>query len=136
VIVPRNILIVDDDADIREAVADALVYDGHRVQMAANGREALDRLKQVPLREPLPDLILLDLMMPILDGRGFLRELRSLNRLAFIPVLLFSAHEDARDVAAALKTAGYVKKPLRMDDLLGLVRTSATRSARPADPRR
>jgi two-component system, chemotaxis family, chemotaxis protein CheY len=132
IVAPQNILIVDDDSDIREAVADALVHEGHQVQMAANGREALDWLKGVPLSQPLPGLILLDLMMPILDGRGFLRELRKLNRLALIPVFVFSAHDDAIDVAAALKTAGFLRKPLRMDDLLGVVQTAATNSARSA----
>jgi DNA-binding response OmpR family regulator len=123
-----NILIVDDDADIREAVADALTYAGHEVEMAGNGREALDWLEAVPVGGRLPGLILLDLMMPVMDGRAFIRELQKLNRLAAIPILLFTAHDDGKDIASVLNAVGYLQKPLRMNDLLGVVDQAAMKA--------
>jgi two-component system response regulator MprA len=122
-----NILIVDDDADIREAVADALGYAGHEVELAGNGREALDWLEAVPVGARLPDLILLDLMMPVMDGRAFIRELKQRHRLAGIRILVFTANDDAEDVAAVLNAVGYLQKPLRMNDLLGIVHQAALR---------
>lgn len=121
---PSCILVVDDDSDIREAVAEALAQEGHAVETAANGREAMDLLSAVAAREQLPDLILLDLRMPVLDGAGFMQELHERERLAAIPVFVLSAEDDVREVAGALCAAGYVRKPMRMKDVLGVVQAS------------
>jgi CheY-like chemotaxis protein len=119
----RLIMVVDDDADIRETVADVLQDEGYAVELAANGREVLEHL-QASTR--LPDLILLDLMMPELDGWGVLAELEKTPRLASIPVVVFSAY--ARDDAsvAALKVRGFVRKPLRLEDLLDVIARSSS----------
>jgi DNA-binding response OmpR family regulator len=61
--------------------------------------------------------------MPVLDGRGFIREVRARSRLAGIPIFVFSAHENAEDLATVLNVAGYLKKPLRMEDLLAVIQT-------------
>jgi CheY-like chemotaxis protein len=114
----RPILVVDDDADIRSTIADILGDAGYAVQAAANGREALDLLKT----SPVPALILLDLMMPELDGWGFMAALQhELPELATIPVVIFSAHGDAGVAASSLEVVGFVKKPIRLDELLAAV---------------
>jgi CheY-like chemotaxis protein len=118
----RPILVVDDDADIRSTIVDILGDAGYTVQAAANGREALDLLKT----SPLPALILLDLMMPELDGWGFMAALQQeLPELATIPVVIFSAHGDAGVAASSLEVVGFVKKPIRLDELLAAVERCA-----------
>jgi CheY-like chemotaxis protein len=83
-----SILIVDDDLDIREALSDTLEDQGYRVFTAANGRDALRLLRG---GEVAPSLILLDLMMPVMDGYTFLDERRRDPALAAIPVAVITA---------------------------------------------
>jgi CheY-like chemotaxis protein len=116
------ILVVDDDADIRSSVADILGDAGYEVEAAANGREALALLRH----SRRPALILLDLMMPELDGWGFMAALeRELPELARVPVVIFSAHGEADAAASSLDVIGFVKKPIRLDDLLSAIARSA-----------
>jgi len=111
-----DILVVDDDADIRSALGQALELEGYRVAFAANGREAWNALQA----GPPPRLVLLDLMMPVMDGAEFLLLLRGDTRLASLPVVLVSAFGSiAAAVAAAVQ--GWLKKPLDLDDLTGIV---------------
>jgi CheY-like chemotaxis protein len=119
----RPILVVDDDADIRGTIADILGEAGYAVKSAANGREALELIQS---RSPAPALILLDLMMPELDGWGFMAALRRIRELPEIPVVLFSAHADVGAAASSLDVAGFVKKPIRLDELLAAVERSAS----------
>src|SRR5688572_12608172 len=114
----RSILIVDDDADVRESVGDALVEEGYRVASAANGRAALRLLQNDALR---PDLILLDIMMPEMDGWAFRAEQRRDQALAAIPVLVFTAYGTPREVAQKLQADGYLRKPLRLEELLATI---------------
>jgi CheY-like chemotaxis protein len=113
----RQILIVDDDPDIRDTVGDVLADEGYDVKLAANGREALDWLVQA---ERLPDLVLLDLMMPELDGWGFVAEVDRSERFAALPIVIFSAHAAAHQVASP-KLRGHVGKPLQLQELLDVV---------------
>ena len=107
----RLILIVDDDELVRDTVSDFLTDEGHEVQVAADGDEAT-RLLRSPAR--LPDLIILDLKMPRLDGWRF-RELQQQDpRLATIPVIVITAVPEANVAGAIL-----LKKPLRLDALAG-----------------
>jgi CheY-like chemotaxis protein len=119
----RLIMVVDDDADIRETVADVLQDEGYAVELAANGREVLEHLHA---STRLPDLILLDLMMPELDGWGVLAELEKVPRLASIPVVVFSAYASDDTSVAALKVRGFVRKPLRLEDLLDVIARSSS----------
>ena len=118
-----TVLVVEDDFDLRDALVPILEYEGHRVVSAANGKEALERLQTMPP----PSLILLDLMMPVMDGEEFrARQLRD-PTLASIPVVVVSAHASAEERAALLGAAGCVKKPFEIEDLLEQVRRSSRR---------
>jgi CheY-like chemotaxis protein len=110
----HSILVVDDDADVRESLTEILGQEGYRVAGARNGREALEYLRN----ETRPSLILLDMMMPEMDGWRLRLELQKVPELASIPVVILSAHESVRDAALALGAADYLRKPLRLDSLL------------------
>jgi CheY-like chemotaxis protein len=113
----RTILIVEDDVECLEAVKDALEGDGYVVVTATQGLQGLQRLES----GPLPDLILLDLMMPVMDGWQFLREQRRRPALAALPVALLSGERDLAHRAGDLKVAGYIRKPFDLDELLAVV---------------
>jgi CheY-like chemotaxis protein len=110
------ILVVDDDLDIRNTVAGILQDEGYRVAKAGNGQEALDYLSAPGA--PRPRLILLDMMMPIMDGAAFHERQQERPELAAIPVLTFTAFGNPADVSWA---AGRLSKPLRLEALLTMV---------------
>ena len=110
----HSILVVDDDPDIRDSLTEVLGEEGYRVQGARNGREALEVLQT----HTRPSLILLDMMMPEMDGWSFREEQRKDPDLASIPVVILSAHGNVRDAALALGAADYLRKPLSIDSLL------------------
>ena len=111
------ILVVDDDEDIREVMAMALSAVGHDVATAADGLEAL-QLVNGGLR---PALVLLDMMMPRMDGEGFLVSVRRTPAIADIPVVVLSGHRAARQKADDLRADGCLVKPIELDELLGAV---------------
>ena len=110
------ILIVDDDVDIRNTVAGILQDEGYRVQKAGNGQEALTHLTTPGA--PRPHLILLDMMMPIMDGAAVREHQIQHPDLATIPVLTFTAFGTPADLSWA---AGRLSKPLRLEALLTMV---------------
>lgn len=114
----RSILLVDDDADVRESIGEALEEGGYHVATAPNGKEALRQLRADDVR---PDLILLDIMMPEMDGWTFRKEQRQDPTIASIPVIVFTAYGAPRDIAKQLDAAGFLKKPLRLDELLSTI---------------
>ena len=116
------ILLVDDDEDIRD---DLLRMKGFRVATAADGRAALDQLAA----GSRPDAILLDLMMPTMDGAEFRRQQLTDEALARIPIIVLSAAADARAVAERLRAAGCVRKPVEIDDLFDSIRRALSVSA-------
>jgi CheY-like chemotaxis protein len=111
------ILIVEDDADLREMMTQLLSLEGFEAHAVANGREALDYLRQAGER---PDVILLDLMMPVMDGWEFRRQQRSDPDFADVPVIVLSALDPAR--GADIGAIEFLKKPLDFDRLLELIR--------------
>ena len=111
---PKLILIVEDDPDVAESVAAVLEAEGYRTDIAANGCEALAHLQ----KNSQPDLILLDMMMPVMDGWKFREEQRKLPALASIPVVTVTADGDARGKAAAIQAAGHMAKPVEINRLL------------------
>jgi CheY-like chemotaxis protein len=113
-----TILIVDDDAGIRQLLQLFLEHKGYTAQSVANGLEALNHLQ---LDQPLPRLILLDLMMPIMDGASFRQAQQSDPRIAAIPVVVLSAAENIEAQAPLLTANAYVPKPIEFDSLLQIV---------------
>jgi CheY-like chemotaxis protein len=113
----RTILVVDDDFDFRESLGYVLADSGYKVVSAADGQEALSRLRT----GPLPCLILLDLMMPGMNGWQFRTEQKQDESLRSIPVLVLSGDAKAEEEARSLDVAGCLKKPVPLDDLLDLI---------------
>jgi DNA-binding response OmpR family regulator len=110
------VLIVEDDADLRDMMAQFLVLEGFNPKTVSNGREALDYLRQ----GPRPAVILLDLMMPVMDGWEFRRQQQRDPKAAKVPVIVLSALDPTR--VGDLGEAAFMKKPLDFDRLLELVR--------------
>ena len=118
------VLVVDDDPDILDAVCDILEGEGYRVDRARHGLEALERVAA-----ERPDLVLLDLMMPVMDGVGFARTLRERGEPA-IPTVVISA--DGNPLRAkAVEAQGFLAKPFDIDSVLGVV---ARHLGRPGAP--
>lgn len=111
------ILIVDDDVDMRDALSMVLEDEGYEVVLAEDGRDALDKL-EAGLE---PRLILLDLMMPRMDGTAFCAERRGDPRLAALPVVLLTADRSAGARASALGVDRVLFKPVDLTDLIDLV---------------
>jgi PAS domain S-box-containing protein len=127
---PR-VLVVEDDPDILDGVASVLESEGYRVVRAANGNEALEHL-----RRGRPQVILLDLMMPVMNGWRFLEEQRKVEEFASIPVMLLSADGNLPQKTQALGVRGYIAKPVKTEDLLAAVeRCTAAPHRPPARPR-
>jgi CheY-like chemotaxis protein len=110
------VLVVDDDRNVRESVAELLEAAGYRVEQARDGMEALDTL----YRGVKPSFILLDLKMPGMDGETFCAAWRSDERLHAIPVILFSAEGDLKAIADRCRATGFLHKPPSAPELLEL----------------
>jgi DNA-binding response OmpR family regulator len=116
---PRTIMVVDDDSDIVDMTRLMLEGGGYRVIPAASGPEALRKLDQAR-----PDLILLDVNMPEMDGWQVLKVLKVDERTTEIPVAMFSIKMEVRDRLHGLQEGAfdYIVKPFSCDELLGRVR--------------
>lgn len=117
----RRVLVVDDDRAIRDEIADLLANAGYEVAVAADGEDALARLRDMAP----PSVILLDVMMPRLDAVGFCRAKQRHPALADIPVVVFSAYANLGSVATEVGAAASLEKPLRAAKLLETVRKVA-----------
>ena len=113
----KHILIVEDDHDVAQSVAEVLEASGYGTGIAANGLEALDYLQT----HTQTDLILLDMMMPVMDGWQFREEQRKLPAFDSIPVVIVTADGNARGKAEAIQADGLVSKPVTIDGLLNEV---------------
>jgi CheY-like chemotaxis protein len=115
------VLVVDDEADLRQLTADLLTCHGYDVVLARHGREAIERL-----REHCPDLVLLDLNMPVMDGWQFRAAQQRLlePHLVKIPVVIVTGAEGADIRDAVLNAAGLIEKPFDPEVLLDAVRTA------------
>ena len=111
----RTVLVVDDDPAIRDFLSMALEGEGYAIETARNGREALDKIRRDP-----PDMILLDLVMPTMDGWCFLAMQRTASAGCRIPVLAMSAM-GGRYMARELGATDFLAKPFDLDALLGKV---------------
>jgi two-component system response regulator MprA len=113
---PGRVLVVDDDELIRDTLATALADEGYLVRVAGDGLAALNTLG-----EWLPDLIVLDLMMPAMDGLAFRAAQRDLNRAAHIPVIVLSAAHNLSSRTGGLGAAAAFAKPFDLSMLLDAV---------------
>jgi CheY-like chemotaxis protein len=111
-------MVVDDDPDILEALSEILEVEGFDIRRARNGQEALDRLGPNP-----PQLILLDLMMPVMDGWEFAQRLHE-REDGRIPIIVLSADRNVSTKARELGAVGHLAKPFELTELLDLVRSS------------
>ena len=109
---PNTILVVDDDADMRESLREALDGEGYTVRVASNGKEAIDLL----LRSKPPRGIILDVAMPVMTGPAFYRAMRAVPTLADIPVVMLTSNP-----TAAPNGLPVMKKPVTLKQLLAVV---------------
>ncbi|HLZ30938.1 MAG TPA: response regulator transcription factor [Chloroflexota bacterium] len=125
---PSRVLVVDDDPRIAASIRRALVYEGYAVEVAADGVAALARV-----RAHLPDLVVLDLMLPGLDGLEVCRRLRASDE---VPILMLTARDTTADRVRGLDTGAddYLVKPFAYEELLARVRALLRRH--PSGPRR
>jgi CheY-like chemotaxis protein len=108
------VLVVDDDLDIRCTIAQVLREEGFRVREARDGRDALAKIE-----EEMPDLLLLDLMMPVMSGWQLLETLRDTPHCRTLPVIILSAAPPTGEITEGC--ADYIEKPVSFDRLVRLV---------------
>ena len=121
----RSILIIEDCDEIRVDLAELLRDEGYEVITARHGAEALDLLGS----GPVPSLILLDLMMPVMDGWQFRKQQLGRPNLAPIPVVLLTGSNNAQQHARDLNAVGCVQKPFDFDQLLCTVSDAVARAS-------
>jgi CheY-like chemotaxis protein len=109
-----SIMVVEDDDDIRNTIIELLESEGFRTESAINGKDALDLLGKIPK----PCLVLLDMMMPIMNGREFLDRVMADSSLSPIPILVVSAVADRTNTTGSI---GFLKKPIDIDMVLKMV---------------
>ncbi len=114
----KKILLVEDDQDIRETLIELLEGEGYIVIFAENGQVGLDKLHDSTI---LPNLILLDLMMPIKDGFQFCAEKDANPKFAHLPVVVMSADGHIRENQKRVNVSAYLKKPLDIYEILAIV---------------
>jgi len=116
-----SVLIIEDDDGVSDSLVAILREEGHVVEAVANGSEALARLKQ----RPLPTLILLDLMMPGMDGLTFRERQLADAELREIPVVIISARPDVARQAARMNVDTFLRKPMSFEELIHVVQNRA-----------
>ena len=116
---PGKILVVDDNQDSRELVIKILKAKGHQVVEAVDGGDALEKVAA-----EIPDLILMDISLPKIDGHEATRRLKQDDKFASIPVIALTAHAMKGDMEKALASGceGYISKPISVRDFYGQIR--------------
>jgi CheY-like chemotaxis protein len=112
----RRVLVVEDERTIRQSIAGYLGDVGYTVDEAENGAEGLKCMKQA-----IPDVVVLDLLMPIMGGRAFVQACRQDARLGTVPVVLLSAAHDLAQATEELQPRASLAKPVDLDVLLAVV---------------
>lgn len=113
---PKTILVIEDDSNIRELLRLYLEQEGYAIETAQDGMEGLRAFKRIH-----PDLVLLDLMMPVMDGTQVMKELHAVSK---VPVIMLTAKGETFDKVAGLELGAddYVTKPFEMRELIARVR--------------
>lgn len=124
----RPVLVVEDEPAVADLVAAILEGDGYEVVKTHNGREALDWLAGA--KDEFPSLVLLDIKMPVMDGREFARQFRA-RWDSVVPIVVMTAYNDAEAIAGEIGAAGWIGKPFDIGALSAAVRDRipASRSA-------
>ena len=112
----RTVLVVDDEFGIAEVLNAILCDEGYRVATAINGRQGLARLAEV-----MPDIVLLDYMMPILDGAGMLKAMAAEPAYRGIPVIVMSALEEPQIVDRCTGYVAFLRKPFKPSTVLKII---------------
>ena len=113
----HRVLVVEDDLEIRESVMEILEEHGYEPVGAGDGLEALNKLREPG---PPPCLIILDLMLPQMDGKTFRQEQLRSPELASIPVVVVSAFRDVTQIAQEMQAADLLKKPFKLMELINI----------------
>ena len=124
-----SVLIVEDDEGVRDSLAAVLREEGYFVESVNDGAAALRRLAE----RPLPTLILLDLMMPVVDGIDFRRRQLADAELSKIPVIIISARPDIAEQAQTLHADAFLQKPMSFEELLHVVQNRAVTEVGPPE---
>ncbi len=129
----QKILVVDDEESLAEFVCRALRQQGYMTVCAFDGDSALSLIY-----EELPDLVILDLMLPLMDGWEICRRVKSDSETKHIPILMLTARSSAEDVVQGLDLGAddYMRKPFPLDELLARVRVLLRRTQQQADVRK
>ncbi|MCS6802465.1 MAG: response regulator [Chloroflexota bacterium] len=112
----KTVLVIEDDAPLRQTIQEVLEIEGYRVVTAADGEEALAQLDRAA-----PNVILLDLMMPRMNGYQFAAAVARHPRYAAIPIVLLTADGRAPEKASDINAAGWLNKPFSIDELTRVI---------------
>ncbi len=125
-----RILVVDDERAVRESLQRALELEGYEIELAADGREALARLEN---GDPQPDAVILDVLMPVIDGLEVCRRLRREGNR--VPVLMLTARDEIENRVAGLDAGAddYVAKPFALEELVARIRALLRRTTGSSD---
>ena len=123
----KRLLLVDDELNLLVAVAAVLRGEGYEVVTARNGKDAL-----LQIARSLPDLVISDIRMPVMDGYAFARCLQSATHTALIPIVFLTAKDDTADRVKGFRSGidAYLVKPFEPDELLAVVRNILERFER------
>ena len=113
----KVVMIVEDDSDVRESIVEVLEDNEYRVLGAANGKDALEQLRT----GERPCVILLDMMMPIMDGWEFRTKQQQDPELNEIPIVVLTAHANIEEATSGMAAAASLRKPVKLDSLLATV---------------
>ncbi len=128
----KRILVIDDDAKLRQQCVEVLRFEGYEVAEARNGREGVERAKQ-----SVPDLVLCDITMPEMNGHRVLEALRAEPRTAHVPFVFLTGWSEKEDVRTGMNLGAddYLVKPMMPAELAAAVRARLQRAAKAAPPR-
>ena len=120
----NKILLVDDELNLRETISELLMYQNYNVKSACNGQEALDLLEYWT-----PDLIICDIMMPVMDGSTLLEIIKDINSLNFIPFIFLTAKKESKLMRKCLLDGAddYIAKPFKIKELISIIESKIER---------
>ncbi|MDD5132647.1 MAG: response regulator [bacterium] len=121
----KTVLVVDDDPFISNIVCEALLSDGYKIERAADGEEALAKIEKL-----LPDLVIMDYMMPKMDGPQVCRKVKENPKIKHVPIIMVTAVSDVKEKVQLLESGAedYIVKPFDLEELLARVKVVIRRS--------